>query len=593
MAQSQSDFIVTRKRKRQAVDPCLGFYTSIAPKTPYNSHIPPYIGSKSNTTVYPRNSPIQAAPPIILNEQLKEKSKGANDSEFPLSLPSKSRVPSVPSSGPESDDRMLTVEDFLKRSVAPPARKYGHRKRNIRRVLTSSPESGNWNDSVDIATHTMSSNSCSPSHSPGHPFTGRGKKSERRKRLRRKPKKSLAERLIQASLLSHGDPMVDLLSNGTLANRRSSLNFEPVTQAQMPNRRWTLVDPRKSTPFFTASFISRQTSRSPHQPLSNWMPRYHVPSPPGSGDADSNLLVIKKRKTQRGDHKIQQVSRLIDQRRIPLKFVPLYGSEERINRIVENPSHRQGRAPTSHSHQAQTKRVPSARGSATCSSQIQFLASTPASNSNPPHPSRMTYHLETHCPEPAPAVSLALPENPKPISLSPPSLSPNAGSNIGTTPMGERTSSKPPLKLPDQTHPDHVNKSLKPLASFMNTFMETVRIATASSVNHSQSNLTSAGPARKVRRNAPARSSIATTSSTKYSRHRSVGDHNLINLGPHVSYDLECAAANTDLPVPGCQEISPPPTRNLQVSSSDIMTTLESREYRVILSSPSDGLGIS
>ncbi|THV07365.1 hypothetical protein K435DRAFT_331442 [Dendrothele bispora CBS 962.96] len=224
-----------RRRRSQAVDPCLGFYpTSPQIKTTYDN--PREITSPASED---HKAELPLAPtlqyqPITITTIPEQTTQETADVE-------------VTSKESAKDPDMISVDKFLK--------SYRCRKRNKRKRRVQ-------NDDDET------------SYSPGPKYNGRSAK--RTRQQARKQKLPLAERLLRASIRCDGDP-IDELVNAEVASSRPTLRFAPelASQSIKNNRRkWTLVDAH-AAPSMTASFSS---SRERHsvvpttdlKPLSKW-----------------------------------------------------------------------------------------------------------------------------------------------------------------------------------------------------------------------------------------------------------------------------------------------------------------------------------
>lgn len=173
------------------------------------------------------------------------------------------------------------MEEFLRRTAPKIHVKYG-RRRPRAKSSEAREEAGESDESFSprpfkrfrsrIVNNRASTSGSSPSDHR------KGKKNEQ-PRNRNKKVKSLAERLIQASVLSHGNP-AECLFNPDLLNTTlhpcPPIDFVPDTQTSgpPPRRAWTLVDPKKAAPFLAASFQARakqEHSSAISRPLSKWM----------------------------------------------------------------------------------------------------------------------------------------------------------------------------------------------------------------------------------------------------------------------------------------------------------------------------------
>jgi hypothetical protein len=184
----------------------------------------------------------------------------------------------------------IPVEEFSRRTAQQRLVKYGRRRRRAIELPVAKHRVDD-NDELFSPQPLKRRRNGSPhgrsrSSSPFCPSPinlTKTKKSSRIKQSNKKKKvKSLAERLIQASLLSHGNP-AECLLNPNLLNSdfplRPPIDFVPETQNSKPtpHRAWTLVDPKKAAPFRSASFRTRvkhekvTTAVTKHRPFSEWL----------------------------------------------------------------------------------------------------------------------------------------------------------------------------------------------------------------------------------------------------------------------------------------------------------------------------------
>lgn len=262
---------ITRKRKRYAVDPCLGFYGSQPQSRPLVNDI--------------RIS----APGQIIDPDVSVGGLYATAPDIPSGLaliPGTSATPATP----DFEAPMMTVEDFLQRSAHKRIRKYGRRRQHsvrldndsIPRVLREDKRRSRT--SLQPCSHNSrhdSSRSQSLSSSPYCPSSMNDDSSpedqnQGRCYVRKRRVKSLAGRLIQAAILSHANPVDSLLHSKQPLSSRPPLQFVPhdMFPCFTERRIQTLVDPRKAAPFHSASFLSHngQASYTSIQrgPLSKW-----------------------------------------------------------------------------------------------------------------------------------------------------------------------------------------------------------------------------------------------------------------------------------------------------------------------------------
>lgn len=184
------------------------------------------------------------------------------------------------------DSIQVPVEEFLQRITRRnPLRKYGRQRCRIVETSSSSPVQDDHDFSLaprrlkrrrTVSTNhhaSLSPGNLSPAAS-GKELPGRSQKGAKAKA------KSLAERLFQASVMSHGNP-ADCLINPVILgsgipSSRLPLQFVAETPrlSEAKRRTWTLVDPKKAVPFRSASFLSHRSLRDSEvisfKPLTRW-----------------------------------------------------------------------------------------------------------------------------------------------------------------------------------------------------------------------------------------------------------------------------------------------------------------------------------
>ena len=305
---------VSRKRKRHAVDPCLGFYLlssgkvvsspiskscNVSPNLGINAleastefhedtlasfSIEDKLGTEVNRDASHNQHPKPPDCELQLTPKYPRRTRAVNlrrlDSE---DLNSSSNIASDPG------QLMMTVEDFLKRSTKKETVERKQKckpKRRIKRlgdngalfktegqheILGSDTGDASQNimqlRSRKIRRATMYESSTDESSSHNH---GESSPLEiKRKKTQGRILKPLKERLFEAAVLTHGDPD-DILVHGPtsgseLAPSRRPLRFVPNIQPELDGnqidkqrqRTWTFVDPRKSTAIRSASFSSK------------------------------------------------------------------------------------------------------------------------------------------------------------------------------------------------------------------------------------------------------------------------------------------------------------------------------------------------
>ncbi|KAJ6609269.1 hypothetical protein B0H10DRAFT_2065328 [Mycena sp. CBHHK59/15] len=253
-----------RKSRRRAADPCLRFYSALpgSPSLPHNVNgiSPP----EENDNIPPIAAIFQALPQCL--------------------------------------ESAVTVEAFLRRTTQlGPSKKYGKKMRQR----------------VKLYRTTGTLNHGCPSLNQDSDGGGDSEMVSRDEVHGAEPAEE-GKRLLQAAVLSHGDP-IDCLQDDPGPSSRNPLVF--IDQRELPRaiikakrRTWSLVDPRKVVPFHSKSFVTRTKSvNTPpkRKTLSRWKP------------TSLDALSIKKRNIDSKASKKAQVS----SRCLPLSFVPLHEAE--------------------------------------------------------------------------------------------------------------------------------------------------------------------------------------------------------------------------------------------------------------------------
>lgn len=301
-----SDFVIRRKRKRHAVDPCLGFYTS----------------PNSNTLFSPQRSGAHVES-CVATSTCRTEIKGllyeSSNVTSPLTEPEQTNLTNT-----------LTVEEFLKRShnPAPNVRVYGRKKVKVV-DLNASSTTGEKTNAAELDDNVISLRSRNIRRGSAPENSGLESPSPHSSPIQRKKKKivkSLGDRLFHAAVQSGGDPIDNVVEAQDTDSFRKPLQFSPDDDCGLVSskrRAWTLVDPRKAVPFRSATFSSRRiapstSSEAQCQPLSRWRA--------GSSNASSFIgLKPQEQKVSRRTQ-IKSLPRRVDDR-VPLSFVPLLQAE--------------------------------------------------------------------------------------------------------------------------------------------------------------------------------------------------------------------------------------------------------------------------
>ncbi|PBK75749.1 hypothetical protein ARMSODRAFT_1000098 [Armillaria solidipes] len=366
------DFVVRRKRKRYAVDPCLGFYATPEP-------------------------PVKTEPvPNVLPTS-------------PALLPTvEERTPS-PIASPTMEQQ-VSVHDFLTTSAAKTwAKRYRSKRRARDMEYAPSPE----------------------------------------KAQRRGSKKSVGQRLLQAAVATGVEPSDSFMQDIVDASAtRRPLQFQVVADdgKSSSRRQWSLVDPKKTTPFPRGTSFAPKTKRSdadgpvrvkPRQPLTQWHTiNHHSPT--------------KEPPAPKSRVKLLQCP--------PLSFIPLHVAEESYSRNKGQPRSRPTKLLPEVGRESLTfveEPLPQKLLSAQPASDMHILHEPQQINPETPLPKiSFSHDLQADIRDPCSSSSIS----------SQPLMSDDAStSNISST---------PPIAAVNNA------QTMRPLASFLESFLETVRTAT-------------------------------------------------------------------------------------------------------------------
>ncbi|TFK40404.1 hypothetical protein BDQ12DRAFT_711759 [Crucibulum laeve] len=497
------DVVVRRKRKRRAVDPCLGFYLLLDNRA-------------SNFPKHDVNTPHESQDhrQLSLNQTVADTSvanrcsTSANVSETLLRTSADAEARSALGDTYNKLDvntPILTIETFL--PLAKPLKRYG-RKYNKNTVLEKLMSAAIPNRDTDACIHedseetlnlrsrkvrriSPSSTDCSPE---GEASLASSSPTNRISRLRqgtakRKHKhKKLGERLYEAAIVSNGDPLDNLVQPNTNASRQP-LQFAPVETPLYSARHVTLRDPRTTNPFRSASSVHTPRAvgctPSTFQSLTRWRTDYRL-------GAD---YTTRPKVTRRG-HIVKKYNPKHYCSRSSLDFVPIQEAEEayglilRLKRPTSNVKDRIGPVIANDSPLVSKniyvphlsfvdfpqKPISSAKtvGEASRSSQPQLLNNVFTAKSTS-LPNSVVYngslqHSVTNNP-----VAPAEPSNCKPTScndINDITLSRTTCTNTSLSSTARRQSSSPAYTI---IRTNTSKKPLKPLASFLDGFLETVR----------------------------------------------------------------------------------------------------------------------
>ena len=297
---------MSRKRKRHAVDPCLGFYLLSSGKivsspNSKSSHNSPSLGFKTLGTLTESHENTLVPSSFENKHGTEGICDTSSHSQCPKNFPdyghqhtlkcARPIQPDNPSYGHlTTSSNMMTVEDSLKGSKKrgdTVKKQYGKPKRRIKRlgdngalfdadkqyeVLGSDPEDDTGQGFMQLRSKKIRRAVVYESSSDESSLLNQEDSSPlqiKMKKTRGRMSKPLKERLYEASVLTHGNPD-DILIHGTTtgselaSSSRRPLRFVPSARPELDNsqmdkrrpRTWSLVDPRKSMAIRAASFSS-------------------------------------------------------------------------------------------------------------------------------------------------------------------------------------------------------------------------------------------------------------------------------------------------------------------------------------------------
>ncbi|PBL03515.1 hypothetical protein ARMGADRAFT_1157620 [Armillaria gallica] len=364
---------IRRKRKRYAVDPCLGFYAT--PEPPVKTE--------------PASNALPTSPDLCPKVE--------------------ERIPS-PIASPTLEQQ-VTVHDFLTTTAAKTwAKRYRSKRRARDMEYAPSPE----------------------------------------KAQRRGSKKGVGQRLLQAAVATGVEPSDSFMQDIVDASvTRRPLQFQVAADdgKSSSRRQWSLVDPKKTTPFHRGTSFAPKTIRSdadgparvkPRQPLTQWHTINH------RSPAKEPLARSKSRV------KFLQCP--------PLSFIPLHAAEESYSRNKDQPRSRPTRLLPEVDRESLAfveEPLPPKHLPAQPAGDICILDEPQQINPETPLPEILFLHnLQADIQNPCSSSS---------ISSQPLTSDDASTSNI---------SSAPPIATDNNT------QAMRPLASFLESFLETVRTAT-------------------------------------------------------------------------------------------------------------------
>ncbi|KAJ7593275.1 hypothetical protein C8J56DRAFT_1023969 [Mycena floridula] len=357
---------------------------------------------------------------------------------------------------------VMTVDTFLKRvAVAKPSRKYGKKRKRPVRDLDELPEEREQSQTRLLRPRKR------PNHILSSPAAAAVPPMKRRPR----PSRPFSQRLLEAALICQGDPIESLYQEKDILSRRKPLRFDvvaPKSKQQTRRNSWKLVDPKKATPFNIASFA----------------PRSHTGIK--SVTADDDKPITKKRRTLSSMARVwpenlatnvpsrpkatsKKRSRSILPAPQPLQFVPVVvqprfiGTRDRVSSSRTNIPH---------------EPVPLSFAPPLDQSVDPISLPTHSLPDNPP------LSADVLVPETPVWTAPKLPIQP----IIQPSVRPRRPVKLKRATLSD---AEPVILVPDTDDvapsPALVaSKPLKPIASFFDQFLETIRTATATQIAASQ-----------------------------------------------------------------------------------------------------------
>ena len=237
---------VTRKRKRYAVDPCLGYYM-YAPSSD-GEETAAACSDLANERIACTNIDSHLQLELVPAPPLMKESYKSGDQTMQGNTNCSSQGGCRTGQAQLQEEGVVTVEAFLKSST----RTYRHRKLLKRQVNLNDRKRSADTEQV-IRYHKDKNFGCHPRSDPKN--TRRGKN--------RKP---LKERLYEAAILTHGRPddyYTRSEATGKMATNRTALLFVPYEHVSRDcadgttHTKALIVDPRKSMAMQTASLTCR------------------------------------------------------------------------------------------------------------------------------------------------------------------------------------------------------------------------------------------------------------------------------------------------------------------------------------------------
>jgi len=251
---------VTRKRKRYAVDPCLGYYMYAPSSDGGGESIP---GACSDLADEERTAHTGITSRLAVELEYTDAARGScksGDNTMRENVNGSLQDGRRNRTQLQEED-VLTVEAFLQSSSKERSTKtYRHRK-FLKRQVNLNDRRSSIRSSRKDPTSCHSSTGINSEDKNG----SRRKGSSKKTRLRKNPK-PLKERLYEAAILTHGDPddyYTRPEATENMASNRPALLFIPYEPASHDRAAATthpkalIVDPRKSMAIQTASLVCR------------------------------------------------------------------------------------------------------------------------------------------------------------------------------------------------------------------------------------------------------------------------------------------------------------------------------------------------
>ncbi|KAF8716376.1 hypothetical protein AX14_012375 [Amanita brunnescens Koide BX004] len=232
------DFVVRRKRKRHLVS---GAYNCCLicndPAVPALSESQTFASSTGQDTTY------IGTPCVLLFRDDVDGSSNTQGLRFEVEQDNILGSIPVETIVPLDDGVPVTVDTFLKRPTTRTPRKY----------KTRFQKPGNSEDRMeclDLRSRRIQRAVATPTSPNPNDY---GTRKDRRGKARKPKRNRLAEKLLNAVMMTSGEPNEELLQSGSEERICLPMVAEPRSLARSKPRKWGLVDPRKVTTPFRAS----------------------------------------------------------------------------------------------------------------------------------------------------------------------------------------------------------------------------------------------------------------------------------------------------------------------------------------------------